>query len=136
MLIDNTVLKNFYLDRTKMIHTSERNIAAGLASSKSSNLRTLTGFCLGPVLTVRGSPKKLENYSNGQVLKYLAEMWRHQTEAENKLYNEKVINKRENLEDTASANPNSYVLTDIRKDVHNHDNIDIKRDEGINLDFC
>ena len=74
MLIDNTVLKIFYLDRTKMIHTSERNIAAGLASSKSSNLRTLTGFCLGPVLTVRGSPKKLENYSNGQVLKYLAEM--------------------------------------------------------------
>lgn len=81
MLAHNTALKELYLDRTSMDSRCEKNIAAGLASSKSCTLRTLTGFSLGPVLTALGSPA-LESLSNDRVLKFLSEMWASQKEAE------------------------------------------------------
>ena len=81
MLAHNTILKELYLDRTNMDTRCEKNIAAGLASSKSCTLRTLTGFSLGPVLTALGSPA-LESLSNDRVLKFLSEMWASQKEAE------------------------------------------------------
>ena len=74
-LVHNTVLQKLYLDNTKMDLRSEKNIAAGLASSKLSTLRTLTGFSLGPVLVALGSPSTLENFSNERVLNYLSELW-------------------------------------------------------------
>lgn len=75
LLVHNTVLQKLYLDRTKMDLRSEKNIAAGLASSKLSTLRTLTGFSLGPILAALGSPSLLENYSNERVLNYLSQLW-------------------------------------------------------------
>jgi hypothetical protein len=82
MLVHNSALEKLYLDRTNMDSRSEKNIAAGLASSKSSALRTLTGFSLGPVLTSLGSPSVLETLSNDRVLRYLSQMWASQKEAE------------------------------------------------------
>ena len=81
-LVHNTVLQKLYLDRTKMDLRSEKNIAAGLASSKLSTLRTLTGFSLGPVLAALGSPSLLENYSNERVLSYLSQLWESHRGAE------------------------------------------------------
>lgn len=82
MLVHNSALEKLYLDRTNMDSRSEKNIAAGLASSKASALRTLTGFSLGPVLSSLGSPSVLESLSNDRVLRYLSQMWASQKEAE------------------------------------------------------
>lgn len=82
MLVHNSALEKLYLDRTNMDLKSEKNIAAGLASSKSSALRTLTGFSLGPVLSALGSPSLLASLSNDRVLSYLSEMWASKKEAE------------------------------------------------------
>lgn len=102
MLVHNTVLRKLYLDRTNMSHSSEKNIAAGIASSKSSSLKTLTGFSLGFVLTTLGSPQKLETYTNDQVLKYLEDMWKLQKRAEIEKFEE---SKRE-LTNVSAENDN------------------------------
>ena len=81
-LVHNTVLQKLYLDKTKMDLRSEKNIAAGLSSSKLSALRTLTGFSLGPVLVLLGSPSILENFSNERVLNYLSQMWESHREVD------------------------------------------------------
>jgi hypothetical protein len=93
MLAHNTILKELYLDRTNMDSRCEKNIAAGLASSKCCALRTLTGFSLGPVLTALGSPA-LESLSNDRVLKFLSEMWASQKEAE-KLHRMRKVRDRD-----------------------------------------
>lgn len=81
MLAHNTALRELYLDRTSMDKRCEKNITAGLASSKSCTLRTLTGFSLGLLLTALGSTV-FESLSNDRVLKSLSEMWASQKEAE------------------------------------------------------
>jgi Ran GTPase-activating protein (RanGAP) involved in mRNA processing and transport len=54
MLVHNTTLRHLYLDHTAIGPVGEKNIAAGIASSKCSGLRVLTGFDLGRALTTLG----------------------------------------------------------------------------------
>ena len=132
MLVHNTVLKKLYLDRTSMSQSSEKNIAAGIASSKSSSLKTLTGFSLGSVLTTLGSPQKLETYTNDQVLRYLEDMWKLQKQAEIEKYEE---NKKRYLE--LHAMKNAENLKNRHEDGHENASVnDLRIDVSSDIRIC
>lgn len=77
MLMINTSLQAIYIDRTNLSSLGERFIATGIASNRFSALRKLTGFNLGKVLHLLGSPAVVCDMSNELALKYLYQMWKN-----------------------------------------------------------
>jgi hypothetical protein len=71
----NSQITALHVDRTNMTSEAERFIGAGIASNRSCNLRVLTGFELGKVLTLLGSPAQVGDMSNETALRYLGQMW-------------------------------------------------------------
>jgi hypothetical protein len=75
LLMLNSQITALHVDRTNMTSEAERFIGAGIASNRSCNLRVLTGFELGKVLTLLGSPAQVGDMSNETALRYLGQMW-------------------------------------------------------------
>eukprot|EP00599_Poterioochromonas_sp_BG-1_P000523 CAMPEP_0173136120 /NCGR_PEP_ID=MMETSP1105-20130129/2298_1 /TAXON_ID=2985 /ORGANISM="Ochromonas sp., Strain BG-1" /LENGTH=441 /DNA_ID=CAMNT_0014048249 /DNA_START=1047 /DNA_END=2372 /DNA_ORIENTATION=+ len=76
-LMINSSLQSIHVDRTNLTSIGERFIATGIASNRNSSLKTLTGFELGKVLHLLGSPSIVCDMSNDQSLKYLNQMWKN-----------------------------------------------------------
>lgn len=76
MLIINCNLAALYIDRTNLTSVGERFVAISIASNKTSALRVLTGFELGKLLALLGSPPSVSAMSNENALRYLAQVWR------------------------------------------------------------
>jgi hypothetical protein len=68
-------LTSLHLDHMNIEPSGEQQIAASIASNQHCQLVTLTGILLGPLMTALGSPTELANMSNGEVLRYVREMW-------------------------------------------------------------
>jgi hypothetical protein len=79
-VLSNTILMNrclecLYVDRCNLTSVGERLIATGVASNQNNSLRILTGFALGKVLCLLGSPAIVRDMTNEAALKYLNQMW-------------------------------------------------------------
>jgi hypothetical protein len=77
MFMINNTLHAVYVDRTNLTSVGERFIATGIASNRHCALKTLTGFELGKVLHLLGSPSIVCDMSNELALKYLSQMWKN-----------------------------------------------------------
>jgi Ran GTPase-activating protein (RanGAP) involved in mRNA processing and transport len=76
------VLEELYLDRIDIGEVGEKNISIGLSMNSMCPLRKLTGFHLGRVLVMLGSPPELSTMTNEVALQYLRSMWRKQKQSE------------------------------------------------------
>ena len=80
-LVKNSTLHSLYLDNSSTSFKSQRHITAGIVSNKTSNLRTFTGFRLGPMSVTLGFPSAMESWTNDQILNFLRGMWERESES-------------------------------------------------------
>jgi len=74
-LAQDTTLTTIYLDHSGLGAMGERQVAAGIATNRSSALSQITGFELGVVLTLLGSPPVTSGLKNEDCLRYLRDIW-------------------------------------------------------------